>query len=104
MAIDIVTKEDLENFKTDLFAELQKLLSEKKTKEVREYLKTWEVMKAFDISKGTLQAMRANGKLPFTRMGKCIYFKYEDIKRLLDENKIHNKPIGQGRNRFSFIK
>ena len=101
MALEILTKDDLSSFKAELFAELNKLLSEKKTKETREYLKTWEVMKAFNISKGKLQSMRANGKLPFTRIGKCIYFQYDDIKKMLDENKTHNKPVGQGRNRFS---
>ena len=101
MALEVLTRDDLNIFKSELFAELNKLLADKKTKETREYLKTWEVMKAFNISKGTLQTMRANGLLPFTRIGKCIYFKYDDIKRVLDENRIQHHAVGQGKNRFS---
>lgn len=101
MALEILTKDDLHSFKSELFAELTVLLSEKKAIENRKYFKTWEVMKAFNISKGKLQAMRNSGKLPFTRIGKCIYFEYEDIKKLLDENKVQHQAIGQGRNRFS---
>lgn len=101
MSATIITTEDLQVFKTELLSEFKKLLAEKKTTETREYLKTWEVMKAFNISKGTLQTMRASGLLPFTRIGKCIYFKYDDIKQVLDENRIQHQAVGQGRNRFS---
>ncbi len=87
----MVTKDDFDRFKYELLAELNKILTEKKTNETREYLKTWEVMKAFNISKGTLQLMRSKGELPFTRIGKCIYFKYDDIKKILDQNQTGKK-------------
>ena len=101
MALEILTKDDLNSFKSELFAELTVLLAEKKAIESLKYFKTWEVMKAFNISKGKLQAIRNGGKLPFTRIGKCIYFEYDDIKKLLDENKVQHQAIGQGRNRYS---
>ncbi|MGE0567005.1 MAG: helix-turn-helix domain-containing protein [Bacteroidia bacterium] len=104
MAVNIVTKEDLQDFKTDLLRELTEIIQRKPAKEQREWLKSYEVMKALNISKGTLQVLRSNGTLPFTKVGKCIYFKYEDIQNLLEQNKIHHHLIGQGRNRFSFRK
>lgn len=104
MAVNIVTKEDLQDFKTDLLKELTELIQKKPGKEHREWLKSYEVMKALNISKGTLQVLRSNGTLPFTRVGKCIYFKYDDIQNLLEQNKIQHHLIGQGRNRFSFKK
>lgn len=104
MAVNIVTKEDLQDFKADLLRELTEIIQRKPVKEQREWLKSYEVMKALNISKGTLQVLRSNGTLPFTRVGKCIYFKYEDIQNLLEQNKISNQLIGQGRNRFSLRK
>ncbi len=104
MALELLTKDDLNLFKTELFNEIKTLLLEHKPKGQKEYLKTWEVIKNFDISKGKLQAMRESGKIPFTRIGKCIYFEYADIKKIMDENKVQHKAIGQGRNRFSIGK
>lgn len=104
MAVNIVTKEDLQDFKADLLKELTELIQKKPGKEHREWLKSYEVMKALNISKGTLQVLRSNGTLPFTRVGKCIYFKYDDIQNLLEQNKIQHHLIGQGRNRFSLKK
>jgi len=104
MALEILTKDDLSTFKTELFTEIARLIGDKKANQNPEYLKTWQVMKALNISKGKLQSMRASGKLPFTRIVKCIYFEYVDIKKILDENKIHHTPVGQGKNRFSLGK
>jgi excisionase family DNA binding protein len=101
MAATIITTEDLQIFKTELFTELKKLLAEKPKNEPRGYMKTWEVIRDFKVSKGKLQSMRASGELPFTRLGKNILFEYSDLKRLLDENKIQHQPVGQGKNRFS---
>ena len=106
MKLEIVTKEDLQIFKKELLIELSNLIQKQNTKnQPRELYKTYEVMKMLNISKGTLQTFRANGTLPFTRLGKCIYFKYVDIIKLAEANTIQN-PQGPGRgfNRFSIKK
>lgn len=39
-----------------------------------------------NISPGTLQNLRINGTLRFTKMGSIIYYKLEDINKILEEN------------------
>lgn len=105
MALEVLTKEDLNSFKSELFSELSRLIAEKQPlkKEQREWLKSYEVMKMLNLSKGKLQSLRISGKLAFTRIGHCIYYKYGDITQLMEENKIKNPVTSgvKGRNRFS---
>jgi response regulator of citrate/malate metabolism len=103
MNIDIVTKEDLAIFKQELIDELIAFYqTTRPRKETREWLKTWEVMKIFNMSKGKLQSLRANGTLTYSRVGKNIYFKYAEIMALMEQNQINNGPgVGRGYNRYS---
>jgi hypothetical protein len=106
MKLEIVTKEDLQNFKKELLIELSDIIQKQNIKnQPRELYKTYEVMKMLNISKGTLQTFRTNGTLPFTKLGKCIYFKYADIMKLAEANTIQNpNGLGRGHNRFSIKK
>ena len=86
-ALDLITKEDLEQFKTELFAELKKLgtgpVSEHSAKK---WLKSAEVRKLLNISAGTLQNLRINGTITYTKVGSLLYYKQEDLIKLLDGN------------------
>lgn len=104
MELEVLTKGDLLAFKSEFFSELSRLLSDRSAKkESREWLKSYEVMKMLNLSKGKLQSLRITGKLGFTRIGHCIYYKYEDITALMEENKTKLSPLigHKGRNRFS---
>lgn len=103
MAVDIVTKDDLNEFRASLIKDLTELFGTRKPKEQREWLKTYEVMSLLDISKSTLHQLRINGTLAYTRIGHCVYYKYSDIRELLEKNKKQNPPLPgiKGRNRFS---
>lgn len=103
MAVEIVTKSDLAEFKNSLIKELSELFGSRKPKEQREWLKTYEVMALLDISKSTLHQLRINGTLAYTRIGHCVYYKYNDIRELMEKNKTQNPPLRniKGRNRFS---
>jgi hypothetical protein len=39
------------------------------------------------ISPGTLQNLRINGTLPYTKVGGVIYYAYEDLIRVMEEIK-----------------
>lgn len=43
------------------------------------------------ISPGTLQNLRINGTLPYTKVGGVIYYDADDINNMLTENRIDNK-------------
>jgi hypothetical protein len=52
----------------------------------KKWLKSSEVRKMLGISPGTLQNLRVNGSLPFTKIGGIIFYSQEDIERLLKDN------------------
>lgn len=84
MTIKFITKEDLMAFKSDLITELNTLLSQKHITQ-KKWLRSQEVREMFNISSGTLQNYRINGVIPFTRLGKTIYYSREDIEKLLEK-------------------
>lgn len=90
--LEFITKEDLEQFKQELFYELrrpgQKL---HKTSEQKEWLKSYEVRKLLSISPGTLQGLRDNGKLKFNKVGGLMFYKYDDVIALVEGKNIISK-------------
>ena len=86
MAVNIVTKEDLTEFRNQLLDDLKTIIHTKPAKQ-KQWLKSSEVRKLLKISPGTLQNLRINGTLSFTKIGSIIYYSYEDIESLLDNNK-----------------
>jgi hypothetical protein len=88
---DLITKQDLEQFKTELFAELKKLGIGASTEQAgKRWLKSVEVRKLLQISAGTLQNLRINGTIAYTKVGSLLYYKQEDIIKLLEANTIKN--------------
>lgn len=90
MATTIITTEDLYDFKLELFSELKKLLNENEQKpnHLKKYLKSNEVMELLQISPGTIQNLRINGTIPYTKIGGIILYEYEEIISILNNNKI----------------
>lgn len=91
MAASIITTEDLQQFKQELLGDIKEILSENSGLQAKKWLKSPEVRKLLSISPGTLQNMRVNGTLPFTKIGGVIYYDYQDIQKMLTENRIDNK-------------
>ena len=85
MAIEIITKEDLQTFRFQLLDDLKNIIHTKAAKQ-KQWLKSSEVRKLLKISPGTLQNLRINGTLSFTKIGSIIYYNYEDIEAVLDGN------------------
>jgi len=83
----LLTVEDLMEFKKSLLTELRQLLKELSGQPGRKWLKSFEVKKLLGISPGTLQNLRINGTLPFTKIGGVILYDYEDIQRMLTNHK-----------------
>ena len=94
MPSEIITTDDLREFKTELLTEFRKMLKEHHGQPSKKWLKSYEVKKMLGISPGTLQNMRVNGTIPFTKMGGILFYDSEDIRKILEDNK--NVP------RFSF--
>lgn len=82
MKINIVTNEDLHEFKKELLEEIKNLLPIKTT-EQKLWLRSSEVKDLLKISSGTLQNLRINGTLSYTRVGGTLYYNYKDIENML---------------------
>lgn len=83
MNLEVITKEDLKEFKNEMLSEIKQLMQPGQGQS-KQWLKSVEVRKLLKISPGTLQNLRINGTLRFTRIGSIMYYKQEDINKLLE--------------------
>jgi len=83
MNLEVITKEDLKEFKNDLLAEIRRLM-QPVSGQSKKWLRSAEVRKLLHISPGTLQNLRINGTLHFTRISSIIYYKADDINKMLE--------------------
>lgn len=86
MDISVITKEDLQQFKTELLEGIGNLLKETST-EQKLWLRTSEVKKLLNISSGTLQNLRIKGTLSYSKVGGTLYYNYKDIQKILTNAK-----------------
>ena len=91
MAIEIITKEDLNEFRILLLSELKELLKVN-PQQAKQWLKSKEVRKLLNISPGTLQTLRINKTLTYTKIGGILYYDNADIDKLLSTNKVTANP------------
>ena len=87
MPTSIITTEDLREFKEELLEDIKAMINHQSGFAPKKWLKSPEVRDLLSISSGTLQNLRINGTLPFTKMGKTMYYEYDDVVRILNQNK-----------------
>ena len=83
MNVELVTKEDLRELENNLLNAI-KLINKPGQGDVKKWLKSVEVRKLLNISPGTLQNLRINGTLRYTKIGGIMYYKLEDINKILE--------------------
>jgi uncharacterized membrane-anchored protein YjiN (DUF445 family) len=88
MPTSIITTDDLRDFKMELLDDIKKILTKQASGTLKKYLKSSEVMEMLQISPGTLQNLRINGTLPFSKMGGIIYYDIEDIQKVMIKNRV----------------
>ncbi len=79
---ELITKKDLEQFKQELFALLAPITTGQ-TLNAQKWVKNEDVKKILKVSGATIQNLRVNGSLPFTKIGGLYYYKQEDIDIML---------------------
>ena len=92
MSIEILTKDDLFQFKNELLSEIKKILKSEENSTLKKWLKSKEVIKLLKISPGTLQNLRINGTLTYTKIGGTLYYDNSDIEKILTTNKSNAIP------------
>ena len=57
----------------------------------KQWLKSSEVRKMLGISHGTLQNLRITRSLPYTKLGGIMFYKSEDIEKILEAGLVSKK-------------
>ncbi|OOV17637.1 helix-turn-helix domain-containing protein [Flavobacterium sp. LM4] len=83
MMVYLITREDLNEFRNLLLNDLKQLI-QPQSQQAKQWLKSYEVRKLLNISAGTLQNLRINGTLAYTKIGGLMYYKYSDIEKVLN--------------------
>ncbi len=86
MGLEVITKEDLQQFRMQLLNDLRHMLEPTEAKLVKPWLKNAEVRKLLNISSNTIQRLRIAGKLRSSKVGGIHYYRYEDIEKLLNSD------------------
>lgn len=86
-----VTYGDLQTMKQalkeELAEEFRRLLAEKPVTTEKKWLKNKAVREMLGVSAGTLQGLRDNGILPFSRIGRHFYYDIVDIEKIIEQRK-----------------
>ncbi|MBW8244270.1 DNA-binding protein [Muricauda oceani] len=90
MGANIITQEDLQEFKVELLKEIEGLLIQYLGERPKKWLRTHEVTEMFQISAGTLQNLRSNGTLAYSKLGNILYYDAEHIQRVLGQGQTQN--------------
>lgn len=95
MPAQILTTDDLREFKLELLKEFKNMLQQVNINPVapnqKKFLKSSEVAALLDISLNTLYQLRINRQLPFTKIGGTIFFESSDIEAMMAKNKKQTK-------------
>ena len=89
-AHQLITTDDLEQFRKKLVDELFAALKSQSGIVPKKWMKSHEVRKLLKISPGTLQTLKSSGVIPYTKIGGVHFYDYEDIQKILELGKVNN--------------
>ena len=85
MPVEVLTKEDLNQFRQQLLDDLKKIIQQRNPPP-KEWLKSSEVRKLLRISSGALQTLRLKGNIRVAKIGSILLYKTDDIDKFLNDN------------------
>ena len=83
--MELATREDLEQWKNELVQEIKELIKGE-IPQPKKWVKSQQARDILACSPGTLQNLRQNGTLEFSKIGGTLYYSMESITRTLDAN------------------
>ena len=93
MPANIITTDDLREFKTELIEQLKELIrSNQEPARKKRFLKTSELQEALGLSPSTIHQLRIMRILPYTKINGVIFYDWEDIVVMMQKNKKIAKP------------
>ena len=91
MAIEVLTKDDLNEFRHQLLKDFRQIIENKTPEKPQRWLKSHEVKQLLNISSGTLQNLRINGTLCYSKIGGTIFYEGAAIEKILNTNRVNSK-------------
>lgn len=95
MAIAIITAEDFQLLKQELIQAVKNIIVDSSPCK-KEWLKSAEVREMLGISATTLQTLRINGTLPYSKFSGTLYYKLADIEGALEANRHTRENVKGG--------
>lgn len=90
MLTEIITTDDLRQFKIELINDMRLLLIEQSERNnKKKWLRTGEVKKLLQISASTLQNLRINGTLSYSKIGGSFFYSAMEIDKIIQANQIN---------------
>jgi hypothetical protein len=87
--LDLMTREDLEQFKTEMLEEIGVMLKVKNAGATQQqWMRSADVRRMLKISPGTLQNLRVNGTLSYTKVGGTMFYRISDIEKMLSKGTV----------------
>ncbi len=90
-AHQLLTIDDLQQFKKQLLDELLAVLKSQTGAMPKKWMKSHEVRRLLKISPGTLQTLKSSGVMPYTKIGGVHFYDYVEIQNILESGKVNNK-------------
>jgi hypothetical protein len=84
MAVEVITREDLQVFRLQLLSDLRQLFLAAEAKPQKQWLKNCDVRKLLNVSSNTVQRLRIAGKLKSSKIGGVHYYRLGDVEKLLE--------------------
>lgn len=81
----------MQKFKEEVIDNCKQLIDLQATRIHKRYIRSAEVMELLKISPGTLQNLRLNGTLPYSKIGGIILYDTKEIQKILKENRVQHK-------------
>jgi hypothetical protein len=87
MELDIITKQDLEQFRMKMLADIKELIEQRSAASPKPWIKGTDVRKMLGISSGTLQKYRVQGLLKSTKIGGVHFYRYQDVENMFTRSR-----------------
>ena len=96
MPAEILTTDDLREFKLEILSEIKKLFSDQSMQKPveRRFLRSTDLQELLDLSPASLQNLRNSRILPYTKIGGTFYYDWEDIVQIMNKFKKPAKAKG----------
>ncbi|MBK9736836.1 MAG: helix-turn-helix domain-containing protein [Saprospiraceae bacterium] len=94
MPAEILTTDDLREFKVEIISEIKQLFSTQpaNVQVEKRFLKSAELQELLGMSPASLQNLRNARVLPYTKIGGTFYYDWEEIVQLMAKLKKPAKP------------